>query len=212
MAITVSVVAIAPFIFPTGIVNDSFPPSPTPPDEEPGQPGANIESIYANSAINFNIVFNYKETVGEGDESIVVTAPVVKVELIGNLPFEGGVITVVSNDTVNISGRSTGIFTDEVFRFLFNDKSEKNLLPDNTEPWLSIIKWDKPSQIEKLLSYKFNIEYDEGGDALNPISAGEEEVTLTQFAYWDFVPSLAVFVQLVEESSKRLKTVKEDTQ
>jgi hypothetical protein len=203
MAITISAVAIAPFTFPVGIVNDNYPPA----DLESG-PGADIESIYANSNINFDITFTYEETVGEGEESTVITAPVVNVELIDNLPFDGSMFTVVSNDTINISGRSTGIFTDEVFRFLFNDKSEQNLLPDNTEPWVSIIKWSKPSQIEKLLSYKFNVEYGDGGDALNPISAGETEVTLTQFAYWDFEPSLAVFVQLVKEASERLKIVR----
>lgn len=205
MSVKISVAAAAPFTFPTGIVNDSY-PSTDP--EEP--PNADIQSIYANSDINFNIIFTYEETVEEGEETTVITAPVIEVELEGDLPFDGGVLTVVSDDTINISGRSTGIFTDEIFRFLFNDKSEQNLLPDNEEPWLSVIKWDKPSQTEKLLNYKFKVVYDDGGDALNPIPAGEAEVSLTQFAYWDFNPSLNVFGQLVDESGERLKTVKED--
>lgn len=211
MAIKASIVAIVPFAFPIGIVNDSFPAPPSVSPDLPGQTGADIPSIYANSDINFNITFIYEETVGQGEESIVVTAPVIKVELMGDLPIAGGAFTVVSDDTINISGRSTGIFNDEIFRFLFNDKSEQNLMPDNKEPWLSIIKWNKPSQTEKLVSYNFKVVYNEGGDALNLIPAGETEISLTQFAYWNFNPSLNVFGQLVNESSERLRTVKENT-
>jgi hypothetical protein len=205
MSVKISVAAVAPFTFPTNIVNDAYPPT----DPEAG-PGADIESIFANSDIDFDITFTYEETVEEGEESTTITAPVLSVELVGDLPVDGGEFTVVSADTIKISGRSTGIFTDEIFRFLFNDKSEKNLLPDNDEPWLTIIKWDKPAQTEKLLNYTFKVTYDDGGDVQNPIPAGDTEVALTQFAYWNFVPSLEVFGSLVEEGGERLKTVKED--
>jgi hypothetical protein len=205
MSVKISVSAAAPFTFPTNIVNDAYPPT----DPEAG-PGADIESIFANSDINFDINFTFEETVGEGEESVVVTAPVIDVELIGTLPFAGASLEEVSEDTIKITGRSTGVFTDEIFRFLFNDKSEKNLLPDNDEPWLTIVKWDKPSQSEKLLNYTFKVTYDEGGDIENPIPAGDVEITLTQYAYWNFNPSLDVFGQLVSEGGERLKTVKED--
>jgi hypothetical protein len=201
MSVKISVAEVAPFTFPTNIVNDAYPPT----DPEAG-PGADIESIYANSNIDFDITFTYEESSGEDETAITVTAPVLSVELVGDLPFDGGEFTVVSADTIKISGRSTGIFTDEIFRFLFKDKSTQDLLPDNDEPWLTIIKWDKPSQTEKLLNYTFKVTYDDGGDIQNPIPAGDAEVVLTQYVYWDFDPSLDVFKQLVSEGGVRLKT------
>lgn len=205
MSVKISVAAVAPFTFPTNIVNDSYPPTNL---EDP--PNADIQSIYANSDINFNITFSFEKTIIDGEDTITITAPITKVELVDNLPFTGGLFSSPSKDTVTISGRSTGIFTDEIFRFLFNDQSEKNLLPDNNEPWLSIIGWNKPSQTEKLLSYKFKVFNAAGGSIINPIPAGNTEITLTQFSYWDFNPSLNIFGQLINESSERLATVKED--
>lgn len=196
MAIKISVTANTPFEFPSDIINDSFPP----PDEE-SEAGADIPSIYANTDINFDITFSY-EVIVESEPPQIITAPIIEIELLEELPLDGAVFTVVSSDTINISGRSTGLFIDEIFRFLFADKSEKDLLPDNTEDWLSIIKWQKPSKIEELISYKLRVHY---GANLPIIPAGIADIDLTQFAYWNFEPSLAVFKDLVDESAERLK-------
>lgn len=200
MSVSISVSANAPFQFPSNIINDSFPPE----DEESG-PGADIPSVYANLDIDFNIVFSYTETSGEGEEAVSVSAPILEVKPMGDSPFKGADIEIVDNETVRIVGRSTGFFTDEIFRFLFDDKTELNLTPDNTENWLAIVKWAAPGKIEELATYSFRVSYGSASGAGVIIQPGSIVVSFTQFVYWDFNPSLNIFGQLVAESAERLK-------
>jgi hypothetical protein len=204
MTISTSSSANAPFEFPSNIVNDSFPPA----DEE-SPPGADIPSIYANADIDFNIVFSYSESssAGEGEEAetVSVSAPILEVKLVGELPFEGAEIEIVDNETVKIKGRSTGLFTDEIFRFLFDDKSELNLTPDNTENWIAIVKWAAPAGIEETATYTFEVTYDDASEGEITIVGDTVTVEIKQFVYWDFNPSLNAFGQLVTESGLRLK-------
>lgn len=205
MSVSISVSANESFQFPSDIVNDSFPPPPSLPDDEPGQPGADIPSIYANVDIDFNIVFSYSESSGEGEESETVSAPILAVKLLGELPFEGADVEIVDNKTVRILGRSTGLFTDETFRFLFADQSELNLTPDNTQDWSAIVKWAAPAGLEETANYSFEVTYDDASGSGISIIGDTAVVELTQFVYWNFVPSLNIFGQLVEESALRLK-------
>lgn len=200
MSVSISVSANAPFQFPANIINDSFPPE----DEESG-PGADIPSVYANLDIDFNIVFSYTESSGEGEETVSVSAPILEVKPIGDSPFEGADIEIVDNETIRVVGRTTGFFTDEIFRFLFDDKTELNLTPDNTEDWLAIVKWAAPANIEETATYTFEITYDNASG--NGVSIVGDTITasFTQFVYWDFNPSLNIFGQLVAESAERLK-------
>jgi len=200
MTVSTSASANAPFEFPSNIINDSFPPA-----DETSSPGADIPSIYVNTDIDFNIVFSYSESIGEGEESITVSAPILEVKLIGELPFEGAEIEIVDNETVKIKGRSTGLFTDEVFRFLFANKSELNLIPDNTENWIAIVKWAAPARIEETATYTFEVTYGNASAGEITIAGDTITVEITQFVYWDFNPSLNIFGQLIEESALRLK-------
>jgi hypothetical protein len=196
MAVSVSASANASFQFPSNIANDSFPP----PDEE-SSPGADIPSIYANLDIDFNLVFSYTETSGEGEGLVTVSAPILEIKVVGDSPFEGAGIEIVDTDTVRVTGRSTGLFTDEIFRFLFANEDEIDLTPDNTENWLAIIKWAAPGNIEETATYTFEITY---GNAVG-IQGDTVTASFTQFVYWDFNPSLNIFGQLVAESADRLK-------
>jgi len=200
MSISVIVSANAPFQFPANIINDSFPPA----DEE-SSPGADFPSIYANTDIDINLKFSYSESSGEGEESSSLFAPILEVQLLGESPFDGTTVEALNNDTIRVSGRSTGLFTDEIFRFLFANKDELNLKPDNTEDWIAIVKWAAPGNIEETATYTFEITY--GNAAGNGVSIQGDTVTasFTQFVYWDFNPSLNIFGQLVAESAERLK-------
>lgn len=200
MAISISVSANDTFEFPAAIINDSFPPA----DEE-SEPGADIPSIYANSSIDFDIEFSYSETTGEGEDSISLSAPILEVKFNGQSPFEGAEVEIIDNKTVRVIGRSTGLFTDEIFRFLFADKTEVDLTPDNTENWIAVIKWAAPGNIEEVASYEFEVTYDDASGPGISIQGSTETVNLQQFVYWDFNPSLNIFGQLVEEAAQRLK-------
>jgi len=107
MSISVAVSANAPFQFPANIINDSFPP-----EDEESSPGADFSSIYANTDIDFNLKFSYSESIGEGEESSSLSAPILDVKLLGEPPFDGATIETVDTDTIRVRGRSTGLFTD----------------------------------------------------------------------------------------------------
>lgn len=204
MAISISVTANAPFQFPSNIINDSFPPL----DEESG-PGADIPSIFANTDIDFSLKFSYTISSEENESVTTLSAPIIEVKLDGDSPFEGADIEIVDNETVRVIGRASGLFRDEIFRFLFADKTEQNLTPDNTEDWIAIVKWGAPGNIEEVANYNFEIEYDSAvGNGLS-IQGGKIIVNFTQFVYWNFDPSLNAFKQLIAESSERLKTLNE---
>ena len=127
------------------------------------------------------------------------TAPILSVTVNGGLGVEGLTATAKGKDTINIKGTPANVFTDEVFRFLFSDKSERNLPSTNTEDWLTIVKWAAPGLKEKHVTYKFTVKYDANPAAAVPIVAGQVDVEIGQFIYWLFDPSLAAFKELVKK-------------
>lgn len=150
-----------------------------------------LPSIYNAQDMEFDIVFSY-----EVEED---TAPILEVTLKTAPTAEGITITSKSADTINVKGKPVNIFTDEIFRFLFPDKSEKNLPPTNTEDWDTIVKWQKPSKNVETITYEFTVKYDENPAAATPIEAGETTASIKQNVWWKYEPSLAYFNDLLKK-------------
>jgi hypothetical protein len=168
---------------PSGIVGDQYPDVGT-------TPGSGyIPSALSGAEVDFDVKFEYSD----GTD----TAPVLSIIVPTNLGVSGITVTKKGADTINIKGTPVNIFTDEVFRFVFPDLTEKNLPPDNTEPWKSIIKWAPPSSREKLATYNFIAKYDDNPAAAVPIVGATEPAPIKQFFYWRYEPSLAYFKALV---------------
>lgn len=204
MPIFVEAIAVSPFEFPIDIPGDSYIPSDT---------SSLIPSVYANTPVDFDIIFGYEEEVeAPGGELETITAPIVSVELVSSMPFTGTTVAYPSIDTVNISGNTTGKFNDEVFEFLFYDKSRQILPPDNQEPWLSIIRWSKPADNEDTAVYQVQVSWGSVTTANGTIVAGEGIIAVSQYVYWYYVPSLNMFDQLVDESAERLNNIKTDSE
>lgn len=165
--------------------------SPIPGDTAPvGDPGW-LPSLYNAVAMEFDIVFSYKE---EAD-----AAPILSVKFNSISPsVEGLTFTTVGTDTIKVKGTPVNVFSDEIFRFLFPDKSERNLAPTNTENWDTIVKWAAPGTKEKTVSYNFSVKYDDNPAAAVPIVGDTVTATLSQNVAWLFDPSLAYFKDLVK--------------
>jgi hypothetical protein len=104
-----------------------------------------------------------------------------------------------NTDTLLVKGKPDNVFRDEIFKFVFSDKTEKILPPTNTEDWTAIIKWAKPSVDEKTINYDITISYLETEtDAI----VQTEPINIKQFIYWKFDPSLAKFQELVKKGKK----------
>ena len=165
--------------------------STIPGDSAPVDDPAWLPSVYNAVAIEFDIKFEYLE---DPD-----TAPILSVNLDSISPaVEGITFTKVGTDTIKVKGTPVNVFTDEIFRFLFNDKSERDLAPTNTEDWKTIIKWAPPGLKEKTVAYNFAVKYDDNPAATVPIVGDTVTATLSQNVAWLFDPSLAYFQDLVK--------------
>ena len=165
--------------------------SAIPGDTAPVGDPAWLPSLYNAVAIEFDIVFSYEE---DPD-----TAPILSVNLTSiNPAVEGLIFTKVGTDTIKVKGTPVNVFPDEIFRFLFDDKSERNLAPTNTEDWKTIVKWAPPGLKEKTVAYNFTVKYDDNPAAAVPIVGDTATATLSQNIAWLFDPSLAYFKDLVK--------------
>ena len=165
--------------------------STIPGDTAPVGDPAWLPSVYNAVAIEFNIKFEYLE---DPD-----TAPILSVNLASITPaVEGLTFTKVGTDTIKVKGTPVNVFPDEIFRFLFDDKSERNLAPTNTEDWKTIVKWAPPGLKEKTVAYSFSVKYDDNPAAAVPIVGDTVTATLSQNVAWLFDPSLAYFKDLVK--------------
>jgi len=165
--------------------------STIPGDSAPVDDPAWLPSVYNAVAIEFDIKFEYLE---DPD-----TAPILSVNLDSISPaVEGITFTKVGTDTIKVKGTPVNVFTDEIFRFLFDDKSERDLAPTNTEDWKTIIKWAPPGLKEKTVLYNFAVKYDDNPAATVPIVGDTVTATLSQNVAWLFDPSLAYFQDLVK--------------
>ena len=162
-------------------------PGDTAPEGDP----AWLPSLYNAVAMEFDIKFEYLE---DPD-----TAPILSVNLVSISPaVEGITFTKVGTDTIKVKGTPVNVFTDEIFRFLFPDKSERNLAPTNTENWDTIVKWAAPSRNDQLATWTFSVKYDDNPAAAVPIIGDTVSVVLSQNIAWKFDPSLAYFQDLVK--------------
>jgi hypothetical protein len=166
--------------------------SAIPGDTAPVGDPAWLPSLYNAVAMEFNIVFSYEE---DPD-----TAPILSVNLASISPaVEGVTFTKVGTNTIKVKGTPVNVFPDEIFRFLFPDKSERNLAPTNTESWDTIVKWAAPGTKEKTVAYSFAVKYDDNPAAIVPIVGDTVTVTLSQNVAWLFNPSLAYFQDLIKK-------------
>ena len=171
----------------TSISGISTIPGDTAPEGDP----AWLPSVYNAVAVEFDIKFEYLE---DPD-----TAPILSVNLASISPaVEGLTFTKVGTDTIKVKGTPVNVFPDEIFRFLFDDKSERDLAPTNTEDWKTIIKWAPPGLKEKTVIYNFSVKYDDNPAAAVPIVGDTVTATLSQNVAWLFDPSLAYFKDLVK--------------
>jgi phage terminase large subunit-like protein len=169
--------------------------SAIPGDTAPVGDPAWLPSLYNAVAMEFDIIFSYEE---DPD-----TAPILLVNLTSISPaVEGITFTKVGTDTIKVKGTPVNVFTDEIFRFLFADKSERNLPPTNTEGWETIVKWAAPGTNDKQVTYNFSVKYDDNPAATVPIVGDTVTTSLSQIVSWKFDPSLAYFQDLIKKGKR----------
>lgn len=171
-----------------------------------------LSGQYENYDWGFNVTFGVQDP-GEGGTpnnivSVAVTLPVNTTDSIytpeGEISYETSefsspitynIGSIVNNTiTVAFSGKYSGIF-NEIFQFVMRDGSVRNLPINNREDWVAVTKWAPPSSKEKLISYAFEVVTED------PISEIQStfSVSIPQYVYWGWQPSLAAFSKFVAE-------------
>lgn len=147
-------------------------------------------AIWIATEVEFNITFAYSQ-----DE---IVFPILSCQLSSITPTIEGITTyAIGADTIKVKGTPINIFKDEIFRFVFKDKTEKNLSPTNTEDWLAIVGWGPPSSNMQSVNWQFSAVY---SDPIAPgIPAGSATFNSSQYIAWDYVPSLNYFTTLVSK-------------
>lgn len=139
-----------------------------------------IPSVWSSSGVNFNLEF-----VGTAE-----TTEIISVTLTTPSPNQPGLVFTQSSPTLyNVSG-SVSSASGEFYRFLLRNNTYANLPPLNDEDWLAVIQWNPASQPwEKESNYTFEVEYEYLDEAQTPVLA-TESITISQYQYWSWEPSL----------------------
>lgn len=154
-----------------------------------------IQSVYMLSAVNFDITFNPPPRDDETGDQVVITSVQLVSGPTGETKWE---YTQKDDFTVNVQGM-TDQLSGERFDFLMRDLSIKSLPPFNEEDWIAVVEWKVPPRPwDRLNTYTFLITYDVES-ILAPLEDEEQTVTVLQYAYWNWEPSLAALEALVEQ-------------
>lgn len=202
-----------PFVFPSNIPGDSYPPEDNM-EEEPVF-GADIPSVWDSISTDFSIQFtvthSYTEASGEETVTTTYTPTILNLELINDTPPLPSIDPqFIGNDTIQIIPTIAGAFPDEKFLYIFDDLSVRELPRVNTEDWMTVKEWRQASKNEEKIFYHFNLTYDElyidypvtpGGEL---VPGDTVMVILSQFVYWSWQISLQSFQADVEESKRRM--------
>lgn len=206
--------AVPPFVFPSNIPADSYPPDEDLMEEEPVF-GAEIPSVWDSLPTDFDIEFwvdhNYTYTEGEEETTVAYNPPILEVSFVNDTPPLASIDpTYINTDIINISPTVSGAFPGEKWYFIFDDLTIKELPRVNNEDWMTITKW-QPSPINEVkIFYHFAITYGEmevtfPDEFVPTIIPGDTIVLiLSQYVYWSWQISLAQFQNDVEKSKERM--------
>lgn len=149
-----------------------------------------LPSLYSSGDVDFNISF----------EGVEQDTTVSNVTLITPPSSEPGLtLSRVNATTYRVIG-SVSPAVGEYFNFLMRDKTYKALPVDTSEDWIAVVKWNPASQPwESLKTYTFSVQYTYTSQDLMMSVNATESITINQYAYWFWEPSLQSLQQLVQE-------------
>ena len=159
-----------------------------------------FSGIYDNSDFGVDVTFNVPNNTQTGETYNITSINVTLPSSAEGYSDGGGIeaidfpdmlnYTLVDN-TVSISGRISGLLK-EYYTFVMRDQTVKNLLINNSEDWIAVVKWEVPPIKEIGISYEFTVVYQ---DSL--FEEYVENITIPQWIYWRWQESLAAMKAFV---------------
>ena len=153
-----------------------------------------IPTVYEAAAFSIDLEFQGKYA-DVADPPTYTYANATAVSLTTNVALNGLVATKLNAYTYRISGAWANAFTNSYDQFKMKDYSLKVLPPTTTEDWIALIRYQMPSptSIQKDIVFSVTIPAD-------PILGGApttENVTMSQWVFWNFASARASVINLV---------------
>jgi hypothetical protein len=153
-----------------------------------------IPTVYEAAAFSIDLEFQGKYA-DVADPPTYTYANATAVSLTTNVALNGLVATKPNAYTYRISGAWANAFTNSYYQFKMKDYSLKVLPPTTTEDWIALIRYQMPSptSIQKDIVFSVTIPAD-------PILGGApttENVTMSQWVFWNFASARASVINLV---------------
>ena len=158
-----------------------------------------IPTVY--EAATFSIDLKFEGSYASAADPPVITLEnATAVSVTTNVAINGLVATKPNAYTYRITGAWANAFTNSYYQFIMQDYSLKVLPPTTTEDWISLIRYQMPSptSIQKDIVFSVTIPAD-------PILGGApttENVTMSQWVFWNFASARASVINLVSLGEK----------
>jgi hypothetical protein len=153
-----------------------------------------IPTVY--EAATFSIDLEFQGAYASAGEPPTYTyVNATAVSLTTNLAINGLVATKPNAYTYRISGSWANAFTNSYYQFKMRDYSLKVLPPTTNEDWIGLVRYQMPSptSIQKDIVFSVTIPPD-------PLLGGApttENVTMSQWVFWNFASARASVINLV---------------
>lgn len=151
-----------------------------------------LYSVYQGSTFSIDIKFKVVYT-GILEADPIEYAPIISVTPMSDVSDINLSFTVLSQDTVRISGTAVGVFPGEYFKFLMSDRTIAVLPPINNRDYLALIDYNPPDTTNTSRTYVFHLVWGELIGSLNGASAGESDFSLIQNFYFNYDTSIQSF-------------------
>jgi hypothetical protein len=158
-----------------------------------------IPTVYEAAAFSIDLEFQGKYA-DVADPPTYTYANATAVSLTTNVALNGLVATKLNAYTYRISGAWANAFTNSYYQFKMKDYSLKVLPPTTTEDWIALIRYQMPSptSIQKDIVFTVTIP----ADPLLGGSSTTENVTMSQWVFWNFASARASVINLVGRGEK----------
>lgn len=158
-----------------------------------------IPTVYEAATFSIDLQFEGSYA-GAGEPPEITYQNATAVSLTTNVAINGLVATKPNAYTYRITGAWANAFTNSYYQFIMQDYSLKVLPPTTTEDWISLIRYQMPSptSIQKDIVFSVTIPAD-------PILGGApttENVTMSQWVFWNFASARASVINLVSLGEK----------
>lgn len=148
----------------------------------------------------FDAVINVVSILPSIEGEIPGTVTLNNIELINYSVDCKGFSAKKSGNTIEVTGRATSVFTDAVYQFLMPDLTVRQLPPDTTEDFISIVRWQPPNTKIRTISHQFTISAGYTENSINRSSI--ITLVIPQTIQWNFNSGVQGFRQILARSRR----------